>query len=463
MSGDSGPSKVETWDVDPSGMMRYYQTQGYKLGQSIADLVDNCFDAGAKEIDITIDLDGITKKPFIRVYDNGRGMTERELKHAMKLGGDRDRNEHDLGVFGIGMKLSSLSQANQVTIVTLSNGKKATRRIDATYIRERNENIIQKFPLSSSAYNSSEDLMIENEWTTMVLLEELHGISWITYDVPEDVALEKEINRIKVHLQLTYHRILESDPSVSLKLQGKIINPLDPAMRWESDIKFGTIHHDNHVIVKIDNKSVSVPIAFVIVPHRKRRSINKKKCALMDKGYYPANPMQGLYLYRNNRLIQYGEGWQGLMAGHLEEHHKLGKIFINILPSYFEWFGLNPTKTEVKLPSEFLRKLAVNMGKTRRWEGIKNGAKMTFKDAALHRYNNEGKIEKIKNKKSHESENRQHRPPQHGLRKARKYKPKPKVVVNSIDEGDPKFTLVKLDKSKDGYDKLLQYLRMCEE
>ena len=68
-----------------------------------------------------------------------------------------------------------------------------------------------------------------------------------------------------------------------------------------------------------------------------------------------ANDMQGLYLYRNSRLIQYG-GWYKMYGDTTEEHNKLGKILIDLPPEYSKQFGLNPTKSEIKLPLDFLEK-----------------------------------------------------------------------------------------------------------
>ena len=40
-----------------------------------------------------------------------------------------------------------------------------------------------------------------------------------------------------------------------------------------------------------------------------------------------------------------------------EEHNKLGKILIDLPPEYSKQFGLNPTKSEIKLPIEFLERV----------------------------------------------------------------------------------------------------------
>ena len=76
---DNRENTTSNWDSDPGGMMDYYQAMSYTLGQSIADLVDNSYDAGAERIDIGIDLDGFSQEPFIRILDDGKGISSMKL------------------------------------------------------------------------------------------------------------------------------------------------------------------------------------------------------------------------------------------------------------------------------------------------------------------------------------------------------------------------------------------------
>ena len=46
--------EVEDWDQDPRGILKVYQQQSYKLGESVADLIDNSYDANAKKIEVKI-------------------------------------------------------------------------------------------------------------------------------------------------------------------------------------------------------------------------------------------------------------------------------------------------------------------------------------------------------------------------------------------------------------------------
>ena len=117
------------------------------------------------------------------------------VRKAMSLGVEQDRKETDLGVFGIGMKLSSLAQANQVTVLSIKDGKKSVRRIDATWIKENNENrIFKHHQAGSQVYETSYDKMVEEGWSTMVLLEDVHGERrFVTYDREREDALLDEM------------------------------------------------------------------------------------------------------------------------------------------------------------------------------------------------------------------------------------------------------------------------------
>jgi len=472
-------SKMENWDAHPRGMMKYYQSMKYELGQSIADLIDNCFDGGATKIKVDVDYadEDENQGLFIRILDNGKGMNETQLSKAMVLGAERKRVEHELGVFGIGMKLSALAQANQVTIVSQQSGKHCTRRIDATYVREKNENHIFKFPTGLDSYKESQEEMIDGDWSTMVLLEDIHNKKWRTWDKKEDESLEKELAKIKIHLRLTYHRIMRDFPGKELIFQGKKIEPLDPSMPWEINLNYGTVEIPSTIKMEIDGCPIIVKIKMVIIPHSKQ-FVDKSKCKSVHKGYKKANDMQGIYLYRNHRLIDYG-GWHRLLGDTNDEHDKCGKILIDIPSKYYEYFGLNPTKTEVNLPEEFMRKLSNKINQTIRWGRIKKGKEMNFKQAVSYRYYNEGQ-KAINRDKKKVLNNKQ------GLKvtdaagtgfaqtdvpaapgsksKKRTPAPKPKPgVVSNIDESNPNWTFAQLDKQKDGYQKLIELLREWEE
>jgi hypothetical protein len=390
------------WNSEPAGMMKVFQGQNYDLGQSISDLVDNGIDEGADTVEIIINPGEKEKDLFIAIFDNGSGISEHQIDDIMTLGHSTKTDSSKLGVFGVGLKLSSLAQANEVTIQSRVLGKAANlRRISAPYVLKRNENKLMKYPLvdadgkNSAAYEFCHKKMMEEDWTTFVLLEDIHSVDqFVAVNENYMTSLSKEIERIIVHLGLTFHRILEkSDIKIKIGTGGKSkknIQPLHPGMPDETDLDFGTVSSGKQTIAyDYKDAELNIKVEYIILPHTK--TIQNKASKKINLGYKRANDMQGLYIYRNDRLIQYGN-WQGMFGdvNRNDEHAKLGKIFIDIPSDHIKLFGLNPTKTDVKLPKEFLRRLLEDSKRNRKWGPIEKGKELTFFDAFDKRYRKDG-------------------------------------------------------------------------
>ena len=61
---------------------------------------------------------------YLTVLDNGVGMTPAEIREAMRFGSLRDYEQDDLGKFGLGLKTSSLSQCDSLTVSSRNSQKK---------------------------------------------------------------------------------------------------------------------------------------------------------------------------------------------------------------------------------------------------------------------------------------------------------------------------------------------------
>jgi hypothetical protein len=449
------------WESDPAGMMKVYQGQNYDLGQSIADLVDNGIDEGATKVEILIHPGTEDKDLFIAIFDNGSGIHESQFDDIMKLGHSTKTDATKLGVFGVGLKLSSLAQADEVTIVSGKKGDtKTMRRISAPYILKNNLNKLMKFPntnpdgTESAAYTECYNKLNDDDWSTLVLLEGIHAKDqFLAINEYYMTSLSKEIERVIIHLGLTFHRILDrGDVEISIGRGGgrpaREIKPLHPGLPQETDLDFGTVSSKKQTIAyDTDNVQLNIKVEYFILPHAK--TIQHKSSRIINKGYKRANDMQGLYIYRNNRLIQYGN-WQGMFGdvSRNDEHAKLGKIFIDIPSDHIKRFGLNPTKTEVKLPVEFLRRLMADSEKPRKWGNIEKGKELTFFEAFDKRYRKDGKAHKKRQEQgTSTTQTTVSTPvtdtisdPAARVREHRK-KLKPKRIIHSLEENESTITL----------------------
>ena len=69
---------------------------GYDFSTAVADLIDNSIEAGATRVDILVEFEG--DNSFVRITDNGKGMTNDELKEAMRYGSERLYNKDDVNL-----------------------------------------------------------------------------------------------------------------------------------------------------------------------------------------------------------------------------------------------------------------------------------------------------------------------------------------------------------------------------
>ena len=121
---------------------------GYDLNSAISDIIDNSITASAREINIKCPP---SDDPYVLISDDGHGMDLQELLENMKIGckdPDEERELHDLGRFGSGMKTASFSQARKMTVITKKKDSDiAAARWDIDLIEETNSWCLEKLDL----------------------------------------------------------------------------------------------------------------------------------------------------------------------------------------------------------------------------------------------------------------------------------------------------------------------------
>ncbi len=108
---------AEDFSSDPLALLESNRNLGYSIEEAVADLIDNSITAEATSI--TINLDWNDGSPIFKLHDNGKGMSKEKLiDRSFKLGSLEQRNPKDLGRFGFGMKIASLSQARELIVIS---------------------------------------------------------------------------------------------------------------------------------------------------------------------------------------------------------------------------------------------------------------------------------------------------------------------------------------------------------
>jgi hypothetical protein len=364
----------ESATPNPSYLIKSISEQGYSLETSLADLIDNSLSADAKAVEILVDAG---QEPFTAfIADDGQGMNEEELRSCMQFPSaspDNTRRERDLGRFGLGMKTASFSQTHCLTVLSRKRGSKQFhgrswnlkaletgewRIIINT--REEIEALIDNYQKLSGDSLATSGVFEPN---TVVVWSGLRKFEQYLRQGNRRSALQKELSEVTAdHLSLVFHRFMnrKRDP-IEIRLNNRKLEPFDPFPKKESDLRSlgkkyrefagDVIHLEGCVLpARSMDESSSWP--------NKWTTRNK---SLTD--------MEGLYVYRQGRLILYG-GWNGIMRK--DQKLQLARMRVEIGNKVDHLFHLNVAKSQVIIPHD-LKKAFEDYA-----EDIKKQARMEF-------------------------------------------------------------------------------------
>lgn len=299
------------------------RSMGYTEETAIADIIDNSISAGASRIDINFDWD----KERIIVFDNGKGMNKENLLDAMQIGSTDlllERDENDLGRFGLGMKMASFSLGKQLFVFSKTDSEYANACWDLDKVEKLGWKIIV---LDDEATEQVEcrDILKDYNTGTVVIIQHLDKVI-------DEQNLEKSrnkfyrmIKKIKSHVSLVFHRFIEED-GLQIYVNGNRIEAWNPFIienRATQELSSEEcFEHDKTVIIEP-----------YILPHKtKFASKEEYDKAAGPKGWYHH---QGYYIYRNRRLIVYGT-WFGILKKEIA--FNLARIKLDIYcESDFDW------------------------------------------------------------------------------------------------------------------------------
>lgn len=333
---------------DASAMIESMRAYGYTLPAALADIIDNSIAAGARNVDVRIHW--AEHDSWIAVTDDGSGMSEAELRDAMRLGSRsplEDREPQDLGRFGLGLKTASLSQCRRLTVVTRRAGcDAATRRWDLDHLARPEVSGWQLLKTTARGSEERANLPSDLPAGTRVLWELLDRLTGEGQDGDVE-SLQRHftemIQRVEAHLSMVFHRFM-SRRRLQLRLNGHDIAPWDPFL--ESHAATQCTPEEP---IRLSGHADPILVRGFVLPHRDRLTDREHSVASGPAGW---NAQQGFYLYRGERLIVAGS-WLGLGSGKpwtQEEHYKLARIRIDIPNSMDHLWQLDVKKSSASPP-----------------------------------------------------------------------------------------------------------------
>jgi hypothetical protein len=212
---------------------------GYEFSDAVAEIVDNSIQAGANVIQVNLQFDG--HDSYLTVLDNGVGMTPAEIREAMRFGSIRDYKHDDLGKFGLGLKTSSLSQCDSLTVSSRNSQKKVqihSYSWDMDYI-----NKVDQWEILPVEVDELFNSVVEHLYSTTgtaVTWQRLNRL--LNFQDPAGGRAENDFKRLaqelKVSLGATFHRYLTGEQrskKVMIFVNGDLVESWDPFCRSEKN------------------------------------------------------------------------------------------------------------------------------------------------------------------------------------------------------------------------------------
>ncbi|WP_406077247.1 ATP-binding protein [Micromonospora sp. NBC_00858] len=324
---------------------------GYDFPTAVADIVDNSVAAGAGRVEIDIMFDG--SESWVMIADDGEGMSANGLLEALRYGSRRDYGRGDLGRYGLGLKTASLSQCRSLTVVSrrrAATARTVSRMIDLELIAEMDDWVVAE--PDSDEHLARARATVAGPGGTVVLWRRLDRV--LPERNPEGGwarrRLEALAKKTADHLGTVFHRFLEGDVGTGLVItvNGEKVRPWNP---FAPDEPAREALPPLRFEVTVGEATGMVALQRYVLPSRDQFSSSGEFERL--SGPLNWNRQQGLYVYRAQRLVQWG-GWNGMRG--IDEHTKLARASLDFDTDLDIVFNINVAKIRVAMPPQ-LRQL----------------------------------------------------------------------------------------------------------
>jgi len=338
--------KIIDHSPSPKSHIKTLMRIGYTLNSAVADVIDNSIAAGAKDIEVYAPPG--MDDPQISIIDDGYGMDRDELIANMRIGckdPDEERQKGDLGRFGSGMKTASFSQARQFTVVTRKEGHAiVAARWDIDKVEETNSWCLEVFEDDEIAGIEGLSTGFAQGSGTQIIWSKLTCLDVGSHAQNHDTELAACLSELKAYIALHFHRFMTGADKRVFKLNNAIIEPVDPFMTGERGYQEGPSE-------KMRCKGGHIVIQTHVLPHFKKMDPERLK-ELGGAG--GISQMQGLYIYREKRLISAG-GWLGMARN--SQLGALARVQVDIPSSLDNDWSTDVKKASLQMPPRVKREL----------------------------------------------------------------------------------------------------------
>ncbi|QXD13940.1 ATP-binding protein [Rhodocaloribacter litoris] len=354
-------------DWNPGRVLFGLSRIGYTPASALCDLVDNAVRANASAVHILIhkereDLSDRSKNN-VREYliiDDGDGMDEAGLKNALMLGSsDLEYENHALCKFGLGLKSASLSQGDELHVISSTgDGNFLKYILSLPAIQNRGQYFATK------AHLSEEDRALIDEYLT-----DGRGTIIRIGQVRKNnhPSVRSTVEELEYKIGVIYFYFMKED-GLKIYVDGKEISPFDVlfideanangnldenewdgrSTRWIQRPKDISIDADYELKARIEVTQLPYPPIFDLDGAGEQAKIRDKY--RIGAGNY------GFYVYRNKRLISWAERFGGIIPQDQDYYSFRGRILID--DSADDAFNIDVKKATITLSDDAERTIS---------------------------------------------------------------------------------------------------------
>lgn len=386
---------------DPERIVNGLRDTGYNFNTAVADIIDNSISAGATCVNIDVSM---APDMSVKVYiaDDGCGMDLEGLKNAMKYGSKERTEKNSLGKFGLGLKTASTAFCRRFAVLSRTGDNDTVRKVqwDLDYIASRGAWLLQ-FPAIEPDETEELDAVARGGHGTLVVWEKVDRLlkDYKKFSNAEK-GLKKILDDLRFHISMVYQRFLDRDDergkNVAISVNSVQVGPWDPFCTKEPNTM--QLQSEDVPVTMPDGSTAEFHLAAYIIPKKGDYSSLEA-----EKDARGSNDFQGIYVYRENRLIHSGD-WFGFLKK--ESHYSLLRVDFSFDYRLDDLLSVDIKKSRILLIGELAAFIMSFLGAPRREaekryrereikiiEGGSNGAHNHSND------NIEGKAKEVENSK----------------------------------------------------------------
>lgn len=335
---------------DPVRAIESLRDTGYSFNTAIADIVDNSIAANAKTVIIDVKLEPTQDiRPIVTIADDGCGMDQAGLENAMRYGSKARTDPNSLGKFGLGLKTASTAFCRKLSVISRGTEDTLVRKMqwDLDHVARTGKWIVQGMSATADEIEIL-DAAANSGTGTLVMWENVDRLLQKSYEKRRyaEGAIARLCDGLRFHLGAVFQRFIDARfnnvQNVKIILNGNEVEAWDPFCIGNPNTDVLT--QNKATKVQTPSGEAYVKLMAYAIPRRESFSTPAER----ERARISTDTL-GIYVYRENRLIHYGD-WLGMFK--VEPHDSLLRVEFSFDSSLDEYFNIDIKKSRVQLAEE---------------------------------------------------------------------------------------------------------------